>query len=119
MNGAACQVCGRRIALKMDGKVRLHHQRGLVCAGSDHVQLKDGTDAIVAAIAAANLTARSLRATVADHAARRLNWPLPPSIDQGIRDAEREAFRLERRLKSWRTRDERRARHFERYGWTW
>lgn len=111
-----CQICGRRLPLKTNGRVAHHHVRGEVCPGKNHLPLEQDDRHLEAEIARFYAISRSKAAFVRELLARRVNYIDP--THQATGDAAWSlARKLERRLARHRNWPRRFLAEMDRQGW--
>lgn len=111
-----CQLCGRRIRERVDGRLVVHHARGDLCPGSGHPPIERDDARLAEVVEAREREAERLGRRLADLRDRRANY-VAPGLIEAERRAVRDALRLRRRLDRHRRWPDRFRREMDRQGW--
>jgi len=104
-----CQICGRMKPRRADGGIVHHHVRGVPCPGKGALPLEEDDRFLESEARRHRAAERSIRATIRDLVARRVNY-IDPALERAADDAWRTGYALERRLarhRAWPDRYER------------
>lgn len=109
MKRGRCQICGRLKGVRVTGGLVHHHVRGVPCPGKGAVPIEEDDRFLESEARRHRAAERSIRATVRDLLARRVNY-IDPALQRAADQASDQAYKLERRLarhRNWPARYER------------